>query len=99
MSTLEALCSGLPVVGIENSGTASVVPPDGGRMVRAGDAADLADGISAVAVWDAAATRERCHQFAAAHFSWEQIFDRYFAVYRELIGEPAVVQEPQEQPA
>jgi glycosyltransferase involved in cell wall biosynthesis len=93
MATLEAICSGLPVVGIEGSGTASVVPPEGGRMVRAGDAAALADAIVEIAAWDAAATREACHHFAANRFPWDRIFDEYVAAYRELAAAPAPMQE------
>jgi alpha-1,6-mannosyltransferase len=93
MATLEAICSGLPVVGIEGSATASVVPPEGGRMVRAGDAAALADAIVEIATWDAAATREACHRFAANRFPWDRIFDEYVAAYRELAAAPASMQE------
>lgn len=89
MSTLEAMASGLPVAGIESSGTASVVPPHAGVMARPGDAADLAAGIRTVTAWDPDATREACHRFAATRFAWDQVFDRYFAMYRELIASAA----------
>ncbi len=89
MSTLEAMASGLPVVGIAQSGTATFVPAYAGVMARAGDAADLADAIRTVAAWDPDATRLACHRFAAARFSWSRVFDEYFAAYRELIAEAA----------
>ena len=89
MSTLEAMASGLPVAGIESSGTASVVPPHAGVMVTPGNAAELAAAIRTVTTWDPETTREACHRFAAAGFAWDRVFDRYFDTYRELIAAAA----------
>jgi len=86
MATLEAMASGLPVAGIESSGTASVVPPHAGVMAAPGQAADLAAAIRTVTAWDPDATREACHGFAATRFAWDHVFDRYFDTYRELIA-------------
>lgn len=95
MSTLEAMACGLPVVGIDGSGTATVVPRPGGRMVRAGDAGGLADAILETAEWDPEPTRDMLHRFAAARFSWTRIFDEYVATYRELIaGSPRMQEQP-----
>jgi alpha-1,6-mannosyltransferase len=94
MSTLEAIASGLPVAGIESSGTASVVPPRAGVMAKPGDATDLAAAIGIVTAWDPETTREECHRFAATRFAWDQVFDRYFETYRELItGAPFAAEE------
>jgi alpha-1,6-mannosyltransferase len=90
MSTLEALCSGLPVVGIRESGTATIVPPHAGVLSRAGDDKDLAAAIRAVAAWPAETTRAGCHAFAADQFSWDAVFDQYVEMYRELLREAAV---------
>ena len=86
MSTLEAISSGLPVIGVERSGTAAFVPAYAGVMVPPGDAGELAVAIRAVAAWDPERTRDACHRFASAHFSWERVLDAYFATYRELIA-------------
>ena len=93
MATLEAIASGLPVAGIESSGTASVVPPHAGVMATAGNSTHLAAAIKAVAAWDAETTREACHRFAATRFAWDHVLDRYFDAYRELIGQAHVGQE------
>ncbi|MEP6915036.1 MAG: glycosyltransferase, partial [Acidobacteriota bacterium] len=85
MSTLEAMCSGLPVVGIETSGTASIVPRDAGVMAPAGDAAGVARAIREVSAWDPITTARTCHRLAADRFSWDCVFDRYFTAYAELI--------------
>lgn len=95
MSTLEAMASGLPVAGIESSGTASVVPPHAGVMATPGHAEDLAAAIRRVAAWDAETTRAACHHFAASRFGWDHVLDRYFDTYHELIaGEVPAEQVP-----
>jgi alpha-1,6-mannosyltransferase len=85
MATLEAISCGLPVVGIRDSGTATLVPPQIGRLVRAGDAADMAGSISTIAAWCLDRTREVCHAFASERFSRDVVFDQYFGIYRDLI--------------
>jgi alpha-1,6-mannosyltransferase len=85
MSTLEAMSSGLPIVGIKTSGTASFVPPEAGVMATAGDASDVARAITEIAAWDRITTARTCHRLAADGFSWDRVFDRYFAAYAELV--------------
>jgi alpha-1,6-mannosyltransferase len=90
MSTLEAISSGLPVVGIEGSGTATFVPPYAGVMVPPGDAASLAAAIGTIGAWDAEATRQACHRYGATRFAWDRVLEDYFATYRELVDGAAV---------
>ena len=89
MATLEAIACGIPVVGIHESGTATLVPPQIGMLARAGDAAHLAQAIAAVAAWPPTSLREVCHSFASERFSWEVVFDQYFTAYRDLIDAAA----------
>jgi alpha-1,6-mannosyltransferase len=93
MATLEAIASGLPVAGIEKSGTATFVSPDAGVMAKAGDPTDFASAIRTVAEWHPDGTRQRCHGFAAARFGWDRVFDEYFATYSELIDGATDAQE------
>jgi glycosyltransferase involved in cell wall biosynthesis len=86
MATLEALSSGMPVVGIRESGTATVVRSDLGILTPAGDPAALAAAIEKVAAWPRETMRDACHAFAAKSYSWDRVFDRYFDVYRELLA-------------
>lgn len=95
MSTIEAISSGLPVVGIEGSGTATFVPVYAGAMVPAGQSSDLAAAITRVTAWDPATTRQACHQFAATAFPWDRVLDSYFETYRELIDGRSGVEVPQ----
>ena len=85
IATLEAIACGLPVVGIQDSGTAALVPPRIGKMARAGDAVDLAATIAAVAAWSPDSTRAIGHAFAAETFARDIVFDQYFSLYRDLI--------------
>jgi alpha-1,6-mannosyltransferase len=89
MATLEALSSGLPVVGIRESGTAAVVLPEVGLLARAGDPADLAEAIAEVATWPLDRLRNECHDFAARTYSWDAVFGQYFSLYRELVDASA----------
>ena len=60
--------------------------------IRAGeavDAASMADAISAVASWRPDTTRDACHRFASAQFAWDRVFDRYVAMYHELLAPAA----------
>lgn len=86
MATLEALSSGLPVVGIRESGTATVVPSDLGILTPAGDPSALAAAIAQVAAWPREAMRDASHAFAVKSYSWDRVFDRYFDVYRGLLA-------------
>lgn len=87
MATLEALASGLPVVGIAEGASRDLITPQIGALARPGDGQDLANKISAVAQWNLEPVRERCQAYAANRYSWESVFARYFEIYRNLISE------------
>jgi alpha-1,6-mannosyltransferase len=87
MATLEAISCGLPVVGIRQSGTARLVPPEIGLLAPAGDAQEFATAISTVAAWPLDDLRPTCHSFAAERYSWDSVLDRYFNLYRQVIDE------------
>ena len=87
MATIEALACGLPVVGVAAGGTRTLITSEVGKLARPGDPADLAGKILSVASWDYRSLSERCHSFAATHYSWEKVLVRYFEVYKRLIDE------------
>ena len=89
MATLEAVASGLPVVGIHESGTAALVPDGFGILARAGDAEGLAAAMATVATWPLDDRRAVHHAFAAERYSWDSVLDQYFEVYRRVLDEAA----------
>jgi alpha-1,6-mannosyltransferase len=91
MATMEALASGLPVVGIAEGASRDLITPEIGALGRPGDGQDLANKISAVAQWNLELVRERCQAYAATRYSWESVFARYFEIYRNLISDRACI--------
>ena len=96
MATLEAISSGLPVVGIESSGTATLVPPALGLMTDAGDAGALAacdrrgGGVEAGTTSGRRATGSRRRTSAGTASSTATS-----SLYREVIdGAPVAGQAP-----
>ena len=87
MATVEALASGLPVVGIAEGASRDLITPDIGALAQPGDGQDLANKIATVAQWNLEPVRERCQAYAATRYSWESVFARYFEIYRNLISD------------
>jgi glycogen synthase len=80
---LEALALGVPIAAMETGGTAEILAPGGGLLVR--DAAGLADALARIASEPGlrdelrSAARERARAYAP-----ETLVPRYEAVYRRL---------------
>jgi alpha-1,6-mannosyltransferase len=86
MATLEAIASGLAVVGIQGSGTASIVPEEIGVLTPAGDSGAMAVGATTVAQWPRERVRNVSSSFASENFAWESVLDEYFKLYRRLVN-------------
>jgi len=86
--TVEALASGLPVVGTPIGSTAEVLGVFDSRFLTSGnDAVALEEGIRRGLVMlqsEGLALTERCRAFAVAHYDWERVVDRYEALYTEV---------------
>ena len=79
---LEAVCSGTPVAGFAAGGTAETAPAPVGRFTAPGDIAALRENVMAFladppALEEFLPLRER--------FSGEQMYERYNAIYREML--------------
>ena len=90
---LEAMASGLPVLGADSAPTRELVGGGRGAIVPAANPAALADAILALA---ADAPRRRAQVAAGlgyvAHRSWDAIFDDLIIDYQQVVGAaPALV--------
>src|SRR5207237_1217316 len=68
MATLEGIASGLAVVGIEDTGTAGIVPEEVGMLTLAGDSVAMAEAITAVAQWPRDCVRDVTSAFASKNY-------------------------------
>lgn len=86
LATVEAMASGLPVVGVNSGGTADLL---GGapwaRLYHPGDSADLSRAVQDVLAQDLRALGRQARETARTRFSWEQTFSSLFALYRDLV--------------
>lgn len=82
---LEALACGTPVVTYRTGGSPESVPKSVGRVVEKGDIESLYDAVMTVAdtglpFW------EICSEYARENFGKNAAFEKYVAVYEEMIG-------------
>ena len=85
LAVLEALASGIPVVGARQGGPVNLVHPGVGALAEPGDAADFALKIERVVAERQGGTR-RCREYVERNFSWERTFERLLAIYEEVIA-------------
>lgn len=85
LSSLEALASGTPVLAAGRGGVREQVEGSGaGRTFEAGDAASLGRELLVLLGEDAAAHATRARAYVEREHDWTHVFDRLFAVYREV---------------
>ncbi len=85
LSSLEALASGTPVLAADRGGVAEQVHASGaGRVFAAGSSASLAEEMVQLLQSDLATLGPRGRSFAEREHDWSHVFDRLFAVYREV---------------
>ncbi|MBI3791823.1 MAG: glycosyltransferase [Gemmatimonadetes bacterium] len=85
LSSLESLASGTPLLAADRGGVREQVLNSGaGRLFSAGVAASLADELLALLGDDLAALGARGRAYAEREHDWAHVFDRLFAVYREV---------------
>ncbi len=87
LSALEALASGTPVLSADLGGVSDLVAHSGaGRTFAAGEADALADAACALFSEDLHVLGVRGRTYAEAEHGWDTVFDRLFAVYRDVVA-------------
>lgn len=90
--TLEALSSGLPVVGTPVGSTPEILGWFDARFLTTGiDSEALAQGIRCgieIMHQEGTELARRCREFAVDHYDWERIVDQYEVVYTEMAEQP-----------
>jgi alpha-1,6-mannosyltransferase len=88
LAPLEAMASGTAVISADRGGVSEQVARSGGGATFAsGDAADLARVvIDVLRRGTAPALGALGHDYAAREHGWDLVFDRLFAMYREVVG-------------
>jgi alpha-1,6-mannosyltransferase len=84
--TLEAQACGTPVIGIRGSYMDRIIHSDQTLWARENSVAALAGAIEETSRQPLKADADRLHRRVAAHYSWEHVFTRMFAIYREVIA-------------
>lgn len=87
LSALEAMSCGTPVLSCDQGGVPEHVQRSGGgRLYATGSAASLAEEAEALLKSDVIGLGRLARQHAERHHAWEVVFDRLFAVYRDVLA-------------
>ncbi len=86
---LEAMASGLPVVGVNSGGVAETVDESVGRLARSAQPKVFADAVEALFKADLEALRLAARKRAIDRFAWDRVFSDLCEVYAEVSGAPA----------
>ena len=82
---LEAMASGIPVVGVNAGAVVELVTPETGVLAQSSTARDLADAIVALFEQDVARMGIAARQAVEARWTWHRILARLFTTYLELL--------------
>lgn len=87
LSPLEALSSGLPVVGVRGGAVSEILPPEGHEIAEPYSPASLATAIVRMNERLSDTLKKQIRDFCIRNFSWDRTFDRLFELYAETIEE------------
>jgi alpha-1,6-mannosyltransferase len=83
---LEAMASGIPVVGVRAGAVAELVPPGCGKLAQPRSADALAGAVRELFAEDPRAMGRRARQHAAAWYGWDGVVDGLLGHYRAVTG-------------
>ncbi len=84
---LEAMASGIPVVGVNAGAVAELVVPGTGLLAEPNSVQSLADTVRALFTEDYTAMGRTARQHVTDNYTWDQVLSRLLSHYRELTGE------------
>ncbi len=88
---LEAMASGIPVIGTRAGAVAEHVVPGTGLLVEPGNAAALAEAARALFANGHRGMGRLARRRVEEHYTWDRVLERLLDRYRELTGQPAPV--------
>lgn len=87
LSSLEALASGVPVVSADRGGVSEQVQRSGaGELFEAGNPSAVAEAVRRMLQRDLHTLGNQGRAYAEREHAWEHVFDRIFAVYRDVLA-------------
>jgi glycosyltransferase involved in cell wall biosynthesis len=88
LAALEAMASGVPVVGVAAGGIGRLLfGADWGRTYQVGDPADCARAVLELAALDLRALGARARAAAVASYGWDRTFTELVGLYRRLLSD------------
>jgi alpha-1,6-mannosyltransferase len=90
---LEAMATGLPVVGVQSGGISESVDDGVGQMAARSEPAAFAEAIDALFARDLAALGQAARARAVFRHGWDRVFDRLTGIYGRLTGDLAFVEQ------
>lgn len=91
---LEAMASGLPVIGIRDGAVPELVIPGTGVLAVDANRDGLVDATRTLFGLDAAAMGRRARRHVEAHYAWEQTLAAMLGHYRRIVGGEPVHRAP-----
>lgn len=86
-TNLEAIACGTPVITYRTGGCPEAITPDTGIVVEQGDIAGIASAIEDICAKGRGHYRERCRKYAVENFNKITCFEKYIALYDDLLAE------------
>ncbi len=92
LAALEAMASGLPVVGVDSAGIGRLLTDaDWGRLYRVGDARECSRAVREFLALDLPALGRRARTVVEERYGWGRTFGELFALYADLVAETSLV--------
>ena len=92
LAALEAMASGLPVVGVDSAGIGRLLTDaDWGRLYRVGDARECSRAVRELLALELPALGRRARTVVEERYGWGRTFGELFALYADLVAETSLV--------